>query len=161
MNSRVFPLLLVFSVVFASYEYIPGRPYELMLIKLNASQLAEVKELIYDPDRSRADTLQAMKMWAYRQSPLTEQALDRSLFEYDQRQMRENERILQRAQTVSAEAHDLEVSLRSIYNDIDLSEREACQQTNASILNATEVVRREVDVQPQNCDEILAKFASN
>ncbi|KAI6172262.1 hypothetical protein M3Y98_00953500 [Aphelenchoides besseyi] len=150
---------VLISLVLATFNYVPGRPYELVLIKLNPTQVTEAKKIINDPNRSRAAILDTMQKWSNQQSPLIEQNLDDALFEYDQRQGRELERMEQKAKNLSVAANELQWEIRKLYNDIDLTERESCNSINTVITNATENVRNELDVQPIDCNRTLSEFS--
>jgi hypothetical protein len=72
MHVALFLIFVIIHTINCYPPYVPGAAYHKFLVTLNETQKAEVTGMIFDPETSRADTMEALQKWAHSQSPLTE-----------------------------------------------------------------------------------------
>ncbi|KAI6237847.1 hypothetical protein M3Y95_00307800 [Aphelenchoides besseyi] len=123
----------------------------------------EVREIIFNPELTRAEAKRAVATYAHDKYPLLMEAYDRALLNYEDWE-KENELLLDRkAKNFSVAGQKIDKAIRGIYKNESLSERQACDAASTVIANTRIRVLKEVGLEPMDCDRIfhyvLAKVA--
>ncbi|KAI6198971.1 hypothetical protein M3Y96_00577200 [Aphelenchoides besseyi] len=131
----------------------PGQRYLSFIKHLGREQRRMAQNIIFNPQKSRREAYRDLQKWANRISPLTMMSLDRSQLDYESMVLLRNERFDRRASKLTAEARELDESIRSVLDDDSISELTCCEMCNALIAKSSEDVRNELDVEVIRCDK--------
>ncbi|KAI6230796.1 hypothetical protein M3Y99_01024400 [Aphelenchoides fujianensis] len=144
-----------FPLTTAIYGRVPGERYVGFLRKLNDADRLKVRAIIFNPNYSKARARREVERWAHAKSPLTLEAFDFSMMEYEDVQQ-ENTRILdERAKKYSRSGRRVDAQIRAIYANEKLTERAACDEASDVIARTRPAVLQEVGLEPLNCDQIF------
>ncbi|KAI6217755.1 hypothetical protein M3Y99_01752800 [Aphelenchoides fujianensis] len=150
-----FALLSFVPLTTAIYGRVPGERYVGFLRKLNDADRLKVRAIIFNPNYSKARARREVERWAHAKSPLTLEAFDFSMMEYEDVQQ-ENTRILdERAKKYSRSGRRVDAQIRAIYANEKLTERAACDEASDVIARTRPAVLQEVGLEPLNCDQIF------
>ncbi|KAI6183797.1 hypothetical protein M3Y97_00527300 [Aphelenchoides bicaudatus] len=151
---------LFFEAVLSApiFNYVPGALYYTFAPNLRYAQKIELMKIVFNPKLTKSTALKQTQDWAHEQSPLTEQMLDRAIYDYESWMQLENNQFFDHAEKFSEESKSLGLTIRSTLMNMDLSEFKTCQLLSEKISSASEETRKELGVEKIDCKEMFKRL---
>ncbi|CAD5218460.1 unnamed protein product [Bursaphelenchus okinawaensis] len=152
---KFFIVFLCFATVTALYDHGPAERFWDLLKGLQGEKLQQVKEIVYDPDLTKRQTLEMMDDWVENQSPQIQALYKQSMDNFEQRDHARNAQLDRKAEHLSVAGRELEAEIRAIYDNLDLTDRHTCESVAEVVSMSAHVLQKELGISPPPCDEVF------